>query len=178
MLYPRGFQGDHAGMILGVNATRSAIILAQTRGAGGKFVVTAIRPIAFAVGSGDDLGELLRALLANFGGERNGKRTGKSAGPVIALLKCSSGRFGSCLAAIKGEAIVELAASQRGLRVVKIAPQSLKKALGCAKDQKWRDRAAERFNPGGKRPNWSKGAAAAVAVAFKVAEEEGNAQLD
>jgi len=46
------------------------------------------------------------------------------------------------------------------------------------KDQKWRDRAAELFNPRGKRPNWSKGAAGAVAVAFKVAGESGNAQLD
>jgi len=161
-------------MILGVNATRSAIIVAQTRGAGEKFVVTAIRPIAFAVGSGDDLRELLQTLLACFGGTG----TGKNAGPVIALLKCSSGRFGSCLEAIKGEAIVELAAAQRGLRVVKVAPQSLKKALGCAKDQKWRDRAAELFNPGGKRPNWSKGAAGAVAIAFKVAGDGGKAQLD
>jgi hypothetical protein len=163
-------------MILGVNATRSAIILARTRGAGRKFVVTAIQPIAFAVNSGDDLRELLRTLLACFGGE--GKGRGKSAGPVIALLKCSSGRFGSCLAAIKGEAIVELAASQRGLPVVKVAPQSLKKALSCAKDQKWRDRAAELFNPGGKRRSWSKGAAGAVAAAFKVAGEGGDAQLD
>jgi hypothetical protein len=164
-------------MILGVNATRSAIILAPTRGAGGKFVVTAIRPINFAVDSGDDLRELLRTLLASFGGHGKGKGTGKNVGPVIALLKCSSGRFGSCLEAIKGEAIVELAASQRGLRLVKVAPQSLKKALGCAKDQKWRDRAAALFNPGGKRANWSKGAAGAVAVAFKVAGDEGNARL-
>jgi len=105
-------------MILGVNATRSAIILAQTRGAGRKFVVTTIRPIEFSVGSGDDLRELQRTLLACF----NGKGAGKSAAPVIALLKCSSGRFGSCLEAIKGEAIVELAACVRGLRVVKVAP--------------------------------------------------------
>lgn len=68
--------------------------------------------------------------------------------------------------------MVELAAVQHGLRVVKVAPQSLKKTLGCAMDQKWRDRAAELFNPGGKRPNWSKGAAGAVAVAFKVAGED------
>ena len=68
--------------------------------------------------------------------------------------------------------MVELAASQRGLRVVKVAPQSLKKTLGCAVDQKWRDRAEELFNPGGKLRNWSRGAAEAVAVAFKVAGEK------
>jgi hypothetical protein len=84
-------------------------------------------------------------------------------------LKCSSGRFGSCLEAIKAEAITELAASQNGLHVVKVAPQSLKRKLGCTADQKWRDRSAELFNPDGKRQNWSKGAAGAVAVAFTVA---------
>ena len=150
-------------MIFGVNATKSAVVIAETKGVGDKFVITAIRPIPFQVRSGDDLAELLQRLITLF--DRKG------VGSVIALLKCSSGRFGSCLEAIKGEAMVELAAAQRGLRVVKVAPQSLKKTLGCATDQKWRDRAAELFNPKGKLRNWSKGAAGAVAVAFKVAGE-------
>ena len=168
----RTFGLSFCRMIFGVNATKSAVVVAQTRGASAKLIITVIRPIAFQVRAGDDLAELLRTLCALFG------RKGKDAGSVIALLKCSSGRFGSCLEAIKGEAMVELAASQLGLRVVKVAPQSLKKALGCANDQKWRDRAGEMFNPDGKRPNWSKGAAGAVAVAFKVAGEGGNAHLD
>jgi hypothetical protein len=119
----------------------------------------------FQVACGNDLAQLLQILRALF------DRKGKRAGLVIALLKCSSGRFGSCLEAIKGEAMIELAAFQRGLRVVKVAPQSLKKSLGCAPDQKWRDRAAELFNPRGRHQNWSKGAAGAVAAAFKVAKE-------
>jgi hypothetical protein len=152
-------------MIIGVNATRAAIVIAETKGAGDKFVITTIRPISFQVRSGEDLTELLQSLITTF------DRKGKSAGSIIALLKCSSGRFGSCLEAIKGEAMVELAAVQGGHRIVKIAPQSLKKALGCATDQKWRDRAGELFNPDGNRSHWSKGAAGAVAVAFKVAGE-------
>jgi hypothetical protein len=152
-------------MIFGVNATKSAVVIAETKGAGSKFVITTIRPIPFQVRSGDDLTELLQSLITVF------DRKGKGADSVIALLKCSSGRFGSCLEAIKGEAITELAAVQRGLRVVKVAPQSLKKTLGCATDQKWRDRAGELFNPDGKHRNWSRGAAGAVAVAFKVAGE-------
>jgi len=152
-------------MIFGVNATKCAVVIAETKGAGDKFVITAIRPIPFQVRSGDDLAELRQSLIAIF------DRHGRGAGSVIALLKCSSGRFGSCLEAIKGEAMIELAASQRGLRVVKVAPQSLKKTLGCATDQKWRDRAGELFNAGGKHRNWSRGAAGAVAVAFKVAGE-------
>ena len=147
-------------MIFGLSTTNSAVVIAHTKGANAKFAITAIQLIPFQVRSGDDLAVLLQTLITLF--DRKGAGT-------LALLKCSSGRFGSCLEAIKGEAIIELAASLRGLRIVKIAPQSLKKTLGCAKDQKWRDRAGEMFNPNGKRPNWSKGAAAAVAAAFKVA---------
>ena len=150
-------------MIFGVNTTKSKIVSIEAKGAGDKFAIASIRPIPFEVRSGDDLDRLLQTLFTIFAPK------GKGAGSIMALLKCSSGRFGSCLEAIKGEAMVELAASRRGLRVVKIPPQSLKKALGCAADQKWRDRAAELFNPDGKRRNWSSGAAGAVAVAFKVA---------
>jgi len=149
-------------MILGISTTKSAVIIAESKGAGGKFVISAIRPIPFQVRSGDDLTELLLSLNTLF--DRKGR------GSVIALLKCSSGRFGSCLEAIKAEAMVELAAVQKGLIIAKVVPQSLKKSLGCATDQKWRDRATELFNPDGKRKHWSKGAAGAVAAAFKVAE--------
>jgi hypothetical protein len=138
-------------------------VIAETKGTGEKFAITAIKPVPFEVQSGDNLAELLQSLTSLF------DRSGRGASPTIALLKCSSGRFGSCLEAIKGEAITELAAFQEGLRVVKVAPQSLKRTLGCAAEQKWRDRAAELFNPDGRHRNWSKGAAGAAPVAFKVA---------
>ena len=98
-------------MILGISTTKSAVIIAKTRGAGGKFVITGIKPLPFQVRSGDDLAGLLQSLMTLF------DRKGMGAAPVIALLKCSSGRFGSCLEAIKGEAMIELAAVQRGWRV-------------------------------------------------------------
>ena len=150
-------------MIFGVSATKSAVVIAETKGTAEKFAITAIKPIPFEVQSGDNLAELLQSLTSLF------DRGGRGASSTIALLKCSSGRFGSCLEAIKGEAITELAAFQKGLRVVKVAPQSLKRTLGCAAEQKWRDRAAELFNPDGRHRNWSKGAAGAVTAAFKVA---------
>jgi hypothetical protein len=150
-------------MIFGVSTTKSAIVIAETKGAGDTFEISAIRPIPFQVRSGDDLVELLQTLTTIFG------RACKRAGFVVALLKCSSGRFGSCLEAIKAEAITELAASQSGVQLFRVAPQSLKKTLGCACDQKWRDRAAELFNSDGQHPNWSKALAGAASVAFKVA---------
>jgi hypothetical protein len=51
--------GDYASMIFGVNATKSAVVIVETKGAADKFAITAIRPIPFEVRSGDDLGELL-----------------------------------------------------------------------------------------------------------------------
>ena len=113
-------------MIFGIAATKSAVVIAETKGTGNKFAITAIRSMPFEVQSGDHLAELLRCLTTIFG------RGARGASLTIALLKCSSGRFGSCLEAIKGEAITELAAFQKGLRVVKVAPQSLKSTLGCA----------------------------------------------
>ena len=153
-------------MIFGIAATKSAVVIAETKGTGNKFAITAIRSIPFEVQSGDHLAELLQCLTTIFG------RGARGASLTIALLKCSSGRFGSCLEAIKAEAITELAASQNGLHVVKVAPQSLKRKLGCPAEQKWRDRAAELFNPDGKRQDWSKGAAGAVSVAFTVAVDK------
>ena len=150
-------------IIIGISTTKSAIFVAETQGDRANFVISTLKPVPFAVRTGDDLAALLQTLRTIFTPQ------GKGDAPVIALLKCSSGRFGSCLEAIKGEAMVELAAFQLGLRVVKIAPQSLKKTLGCTPAQKWRDRAAELFNAAGKRPHWSKGAAGAVSAAFQAA---------
>ena len=148
-------------MVFGINATKTAVLIAETKGAGDTFAITTIRSIPFQVRSGGDLAELLQCLTTVF------HRGDRRAPATVALLKCSSGRFGSCLEAIKGEAMTELAAFQNGLRVIKVVPQCLKKTLGCATGQKWRDRAAELFNPDGKLRNWSKGAAGAVSVAFK-----------
>jgi hypothetical protein len=60
------------------------------------------------------LTELLNGLIALFG------RKGTGVASFIALLKYSSGRFASCLEAIKGEAMIELAAVQRGNRIIKV----------------------------------------------------------
>jgi hypothetical protein len=150
-------------MILGISTTKSTILVAETQGGRDYFTITRLKAVPFAVLTGEDLADLLRTLRTLL------TPKSKDPAPVIALLKCSSGRFGSCLEAIKGEAMVELAATQLGLRLTKITPQSLKKTLGGAPAQKWRDRAAELFNPDDKRLHWSKAAAGAVSAAFQAA---------
>lgn len=152
-------------MIFGVSPTRTALVIAQTTGAGETFAIKSITSIQFQVRSGDDLAELLQTLLVKFGRGR------KRPHSTIALLASSSGRFKSSVEAIKAETITELAAAELGLPVVRVTPASLKKVLGCATGQKWRARAEERFNPTGRHQNWSRGAAGAAAAALKVAGE-------
>ena len=150
-------------MIFGVSPTKDAVVIAQTTGSGETFVVKSIRSIQFLARSGDDLTELLQRLVVIF------DRGGKSQRPTVALLGSSSGRFKSSVEAIKAEAIIELAAAECGLPVVRVTAASLKKVLGCATGQKWQARAEERFNPTGGHKDWSHGAAGATAAALKAA---------
>jgi hypothetical protein len=150
-------------MILGVSPARDVVAVAETTGSGETFVIKSTTLIQFQARCGGDLTELLERLVVLFG------RRGKGRRPTIAVLGSSSGRFKSSVEAIKAEAITELAASKSGFPVVRVTAASLKKVLGCAAGQKWRARAEERFNPKGRRRNWSPGAAGAAAAALKVA---------
>jgi hypothetical protein len=152
-------------MILGVSPMKNAVVIALATGTGERFAIKAIRAIQFQARSGDDLAELLQRLAARFG------QGGKSTRATIALFASSSGRFKGSVEAIKAEAIIELAAAQKGVPVVKVTAASLKRVLECATGQKWQARAAERFNAAGRHKNWSKGAAGASAAALKVAEQ-------
>jgi hypothetical protein len=149
-------------LIFGVSPARNAVVIAQTTGSDKALVIKSIASIRFHAQSGTDLTDLRQRLADIF--ERRGSR-----GATIALLGSSSGRFKSSVEAIKAEAIVELAAAESGLPVVKVTAASLKNALGCAAGEKWQVRAAQRFNGTGRHQNWSKGAAGAAAAALKVA---------
>ena len=150
-------------MIFGVSATKSAVVVAETSGSGDGFSIFTITSIPFEIRSGEDLADLLRSLAATF------DRRDPGAIVTVALLGSSAGRFKSSLEAIKAEALVELAAFQSSLPVVKVTAAGLKKALGGAKDQKWQHRAAELFNPHDEHRPWTQGAAGATSAAYKVA---------
>ena len=150
-------------MIFGVSTTKQAVFIAETHGAGKTFAVDKVRRVPFQLHQASDLTDLLKNLSAIFTPKT--KRANRS----VALLKCSGGRFTSALEAIKAEAMTELAALQNGLSIVEVRPQSLKKALGCAADQKWRDRAREMFNENAAHEHWKKGLDGAVAAAYKAA---------
>lgn len=152
-------------MIIGISATKSAVVVAETTGSGDTFSITKITSVPFQARSGEDLAELLKCLVRIF------ERRRRSATTIVALLGSSSGRYKAALEAIKGEAITELAAFQTGLRVVKVTASSLKSTLGCAKGQKWPKRAAQLFNARGQHEPWSRGSAGAVSAAFKVARD-------
>lgn len=149
-------------MIFGVSPTRNAVVIAQATGTSETFSIKAIRTVEFEARCGSDLKELQQRLAAIFDG-------GKRRRPTIALLGSSSGRFKSSVEAIKAEAIVELAAAESGLPVVRVRAASLKKILGCAAGEKWQACAGARLNPAGRHKNWSQGAAGAGAAALTVA---------
>ena len=150
-------------MIFGVSPTKEAVVIALTTGSDETFVITSITSIQFQARSGDDLTGLLRRLVALFEPAGTRRRS------TIALLGSSAGRFRSSIEAIKAEAIIEVAAAESGLPVVRVTAASLKSILVCAPGQKWQARAGERFNPTGRHEDWSKGAAGASAAAFQVA---------
>lgn len=148
-------------MIFGVSPTRNAVVIAQATGSSETFSIKAIRTIEFQARCGSDLKELQQRLVAIFD-------VGKRRRSTVALLGSSSGRFKSSVEAIKAEAIVELAAAESGLPVVRVRAASLKKVLGCAAGEKWQACAGARLNPTGRHKNWSHGAAGAGAAALKV----------
>lgn len=150
-------------MIFGVSPTKSAVVIAQATGSGGTFSIKSIRDIEFGARSGSELTVLMQLLVGIF------QRAGR--GTTIALLASSSGRFKSSVESIKAEAIIELAAAECGLPVVKVTAASLKKVLGCATGEKWQACAGQRFNPTGRHKNWSPGAAGASAAALKVFQD-------
>jgi hypothetical protein len=153
--------GEDAQVIFGVSPTKNAVVIAQATGSSETFSIKAIRTIEFQARCGSDLKELQQRLVAIFD-------RGKRRRSTIALLGSSSGRFKSSVEAIKAEAIIELAAAESGLPVVRVRAASLKKVLGCAAGEKWQACAATRFNPTGRHKNWSQGAAGAGVAALKV----------
>ena len=105
-------------MIFGVRPTKNAVVIAHATGSGGTFSIKSIRAIEFRARSGSDLKELLQRLVVIF--DRGGKRRRST----IALLGSSSGRFKSSVEAIKAEAIIELAAAESDLPVVRVTAAS------------------------------------------------------
>jgi len=151
-------------MTFGVSTTKKAVFIAETHGAGKTFVVDKVRRVPFQLRHASDLADLQKTLAAVL--DPKTKRATRS----VALLKCSGGRFTSALEAIKAEAMTELAALQNGLPIIEVRPQSLKKTLGCAEGQKWRERAKQLFNKNGAHDPWPKGLDGAISAAYKAAE--------
>lgn len=149
-------------MIFGINATKEAIFIAEVDESGEQFIVRKVRRIKFQIEKANDLVDLLQSISTVFDHPDSNTVS-------VAVLKCSGGQYGSSIDAIKAEAIVELAAVQRGLPVLGISPQSLKKALGCSVGEKWQDRSKQMFNANGEHSYWSQGANGAVAAAYKAA---------
>jgi Holliday junction resolvasome RuvABC endonuclease subunit len=144
-------------VIIGVNATKGAVFLATTSVHDGTFAITDTLRIQHAFEAPAELVELMNAITIAF--------EALGADDSVAILRCSGGQFGSSVSAIKAETIAELAAAQKGIDVVAIAPQSLKKALGGGTAH-WKETASQMFNSNGAHMYWGQGMDGAVCAAY------------
>jgi Holliday junction resolvasome RuvABC endonuclease subunit len=144
-------------MIVGINATKGAVFVVQGNQDGAEFAVTEELRLQYAFSSARNLLDLMNSLNTIF--ERLGP------GDQVAILKCSAGQYGSSVQAIKAETVAELAAVQKEIKVLEIAPQSLKKIFDCpGKD--WRKAAQEMFNSEGLHKYWAQGMNGAFSAAY------------
>ena len=145
---------------LGINCTSATIFFAETTNREAAFKIINCNHLDFAI-------ETVTDMLALHHAVRTVLETASNNGVTrIAILKCSSGLRGSSVEAIKAEGIVELIASQLELDFVRVAPQSLPSALGCAKGEKWPQKAKALFNPDKSWKHWN-GTDGAVSAAYK-----------
>ena len=94
-------------MIIGINATKDTIFVAETRIVDERFQVSKVLRVQFEIRHAGDLSDLLQnisTILSHHAG---------SSDSSVAVLRCSVGQFGASVEAIKAEAIVELSAYHR-----------------------------------------------------------------
>ncbi len=153
--------------ILGINAKKSAVLLAEVDVADGTCSVLGTRKVQLGNGSPQELSDLydcFQTLIED--GDTRRQRFAK-----MAVLSCPAGQWGSSPLAVKAEAMAELAATRAGFEVIRVAPQSLKRLLDCDRDVKWQTKAKELLNPEGAHKHWSQGADGAAAAAYGVSTE-------
>ncbi len=148
--------------VLGVNCKKQVIFVVHARWSKGRVKFEAARAIATTIRDPRDVFDVIYARVHPVLDAARAKGIKR-----VVILACASGRYKAANAAVKAEAVVELASAELGLAIEHITPQSLKKALACAAKESWQDRAEELFNPTGAIDHWSAGMNGAAAAAYK-----------
>jgi hypothetical protein len=152
-------------MILGINTAKSAFYIAECVVESETFKVKRIVKVPFKLTKADDLGPLLQSVTTILSRPTDGEP------PSISILKCVTGMRASSIEAIKAEAMIQLAASQKKLAITEVAPgKTLTKLFGCKdKTEKWQPKARLLLDPESELSYWTEGGAGAVAAAYKLA---------
>ena len=127
--------------VLGINCKKHVIFVVRARWAKGRSTIEAPRVITATIHAPRDV------VYANVHPVLDAARARRIKRDII--LACASGRYKAANAAVKAEAVVELASAELGLEIEHVTPQSLKKALAPAAKESWQDRAEALFNPAG-----------------------------
>ena len=85
------------------------------------------------------------------------------------VVKAGAGKYAASPDTYKAEGIIEFVIGSLGLAAAHISKQSLAKGLGCAKKEKWQERAKSMFNNQGSIKGFSQGFDAACAGAWSLA---------
>lgn len=95
----------------------------------------------------------------------------RKAAPISSciIVKAGSGMYAASPDTYKAEGFVEYVLGSLGLHIEYISKQSLAKALGCAKKEKWQQKAAVMFNSNKNIKGFSQGFDAACAGAWSAA---------
>ena len=148
-------------MLIGINATKEAIYIAETCGAGETFGVEKITKVQFVLNDASDLADLFQTIKTLLAAYRDQQCD------TIAILSCCAGRYPSSIEAVKAEAVIQLAGHEQEFTIVPVKPQSLKSVLGCGQGEQWQAKSKELFNADGAHKYWSQGANGAAAAAYK-----------
>ncbi len=148
--------------ILGVRASKDSVCIAWTTGGRDSFDVrTDI--IKFNAGEWRSFYDAFKVVVEE-------KRKGADPVSVIAIAKCSTGKYTASAEAFKAEGLVELIAEQLGVRIVAKSTNSFTRMLKCSDGEKWQARAKQEFNSNGAITYFGAGIDAAVCAAYAACE--------
>ena len=130
--------------VLGINCKKHVIFVVRARWAKGRSTIEAPRVITATIHAPRDVFDVVYANVHPVLDAARARRIKR-----VTILACASGRYKAANAAVKAEAVVELASAELGLEFEHVTPQSFKKALAPAAKESWQDRAEALFNPAG-----------------------------
>ena len=148
--------------IVGITASKDNLYLAMTTAKKAHFTIHQHRHIQVNPSDWPSLVANLSTILGSYNAE--------DAIEKVAVVCCTSGRYGASPEAFKAEGFAELKCQECGYPISQITKQSLRKHLSCQSGQKWQAVAKQLFNSQKSISYFTSGYDAAISGAYGVAQ--------